>query len=109
MSMPEFPNLECLTKEQAINAILTSIAMEEAALSHIINAEGEKIQFALAYKCADLDKIIAVNESVGDLLEKVFDLQLVLKSKLRLTKSLIDCKDEKNPPKPKSDKPHYPC
>ena len=107
MSMPEFPDLENLTKEKAINSILTSIAMEEAALSHIINAEGEKIQFALTNKCRDLAQVVAVNDSVADLLERVFDLQLVLKSKLRLAKSFIDCKEEKRPDKFMPDKSHY--
>ena len=104
MSMPEFPNLDHLTKEQAINSILTSIAMEEAALSHIINAEGEKIQFALAHKNTDIDKVIAINESVSSLLEKVFDLQLVLKSKLRLTKEFISIAQTEDKP----EKPHKP-
>ena len=110
MSMPEFPNLENLTKEQALNSILTSIAMEEAALSHIINAEGEKIQFALANKCRDLDQVIAVNKSVSDLLERVFDLQLLLKSKLSITRSMMDPPEDKKPDRPyKPDKSRYPC
>jgi len=86
MSMPKFPNLECLTFEQAINSILTSIAMEEAALSHILNAEGEKVQYVLA-KCADIKDVIAVNESVACLVEIINDLQLTLKSKMRLALS----------------------
>ena len=113
MSMPEFPNLENLTKEQALSSIIASIAMEEAALSHIINAEGEKIQFALANKCRDVEQVIAVNDSVGELLERVFDLQLVLKSKLRLAKSLMDYDADKKPDNPfkpnKPDKPDKPC
>ena len=109
MSMPEFPNLEKLTRDQAINSILTSIAMEEAALSHILNAEGEKIQFALANKCRDIDKVIEINDSVAELLERVFDLQLVLKSKLRLTKSLLDKKEDKKHKPDKGDHHYRPC
>ena len=48
MSMPtliaDIPNVG---REDAINQILATIAMEELGLSHILNAEGEKIQFAL--------------------------------------------------------------
>ena len=87
--MPNFPKLDGLTLEQAINSILTSIAMEEAALSHILNAEGEKIQFALANRCTDLHKVIEVNESVTVLIDRVIDLQLILKSKLRLAKEFL--------------------
>lgn len=50
MSMPEFPTPNPdMTSEQALTMILSSIALEEVALSHIINAEGEKIQHVLHY------------------------------------------------------------
>ena len=49
MSMPIIttsPNP--ISMSQAVTDLLESIAMEETALSHILNAEGEKIQKALA-------------------------------------------------------------
>ncbi|MDR0287662.1 MAG: hypothetical protein LBI03_08185, partial [Clostridiales bacterium] len=88
MSLPEFPNSDdILTREQAINAILTSIAMEETALSHVINAEGEKIQYAIKNVQNNNDdesiqKLIEVNRSASCLLERVMDLQIVLKNKM---------------------------
>ena len=43
MSMPSFPpNGADMTQEEALTMIIASIAMEELALSHILNAEGEK-------------------------------------------------------------------
>ena len=96
MSMPEFPNLDCLTLEQAINSILTSIAMEEAALSHILNAEGEKIQYVLA-KCADINEVVKTNDSVKALIDSISDLQLTLKSKMRLALNYLPKKE--NPDK----------
>jgi hypothetical protein len=110
MSMPEFPNPDCiLTREQSINAILTSIALEEAALSHIINAEGEKIQYVLQnidlknfYH--DMDKILEVNESVSDLIEQITDMQLILKNKMRLAAKFL--KHERTGT---HDKPMTPC
>lgn len=49
MSMPELPKPNPdMTQEQALTMILSSIALEEVALSHIINAEGEKIQYILS-------------------------------------------------------------
>ena len=86
--MPEFPKLDCLTLPQSINSIQTSIAMEEAALSHILNAEGEKIQYVLA-KCADVEAVIKTNESVKALVDSISDLQLTLKSKMRLALSYL--------------------
>ena len=89
MSMPRFPNMDELTLEKAVNSILTSIAMEELALSHILNAEGEKIQFVLAQKCADTQAVIELNESVSALIDRICDLQLILKSKMRLAKEMV--------------------
>ena len=48
MSMPTFPEeVPALDREDLLNQILATIALEELGLSHILNAEGEKIQFAL--------------------------------------------------------------
>lgn len=50
LSNPNIPNISptvTLTRDDVINLLLSSIAMEELALAHIINAEGEKIQFVL--------------------------------------------------------------
>jgi hypothetical protein len=90
MSMPKFPDCsEILTRDEAINAILTSIAMEETALSHILNAEGEKIQHVLANKCASVCEVVTVNDSVAFLVEKIVDLQLILKMKMQLAKDFL--------------------
>lgn len=89
MSLPTFPNL-CppIKQEDALNMILTSIAMEEVGLSHIINAEGEKLQYALKYlKCKEpcgdhVDKLLDVNDSIKATLDTVMSNQVVLKSKM---------------------------
>jgi len=97
MSMPKFPRPEeILSRDVAINAILTSIALEEAGLSHIINAEGEKIQYILK-QCADAKTVLAVNESVNEMLDRVIDLQIVIKNKMRLAEKFL----VSNPPSTK--------
>ena len=99
MSMPSFPcREEILTRDEAINAILTSIALEETALSHIINAEGEKIQYIIADDCADVCKVLKVNESVTALVDKIIDLQFILKMKLQVTKSFLPVKGKEHCP-----------
>jgi len=107
MSMPEFPKLDELTLDKAINSILVSIAMEEAALSHILNAEGEKIQFVLAHKCVDVQKVIDVNDSVASMISKITDLQSILKSKMQLANEMLDKKSCRCMSFPQ--KPHRPC
>ena len=88
MSMPEFPkpNQDC-TQEQALTMILSSIASEEEALSHIIKAEGDKLQYILnqANCCQDsynIKDILAINKSITSLLEMVMQNQMILKSKM---------------------------
>ena len=121
MSMPKFPEQETiLSKDEALNAILTSIAMEETALSHILNAEGEKIQCAVKLMeqkkccngCIDMSEILRVNESVASLLEQITDLQIILKNKFRLAARLLPPEKRKpyGPEKPCSPKPpDKPC
>jgi len=77
-----------MTLENSLNMILTSIAMEELALSHIINAEGEKLQYVLGTLNESLgekpsvEEILAVNKSVKSLLDSVMHNQVILKSKM---------------------------
>ena len=88
MSMPSFPpNGADMTQEEALTMIIASIAMEELALSHILNAEGEKLQYILGTlpgtsPCACPNDVLAVNKSVTALVEAVTQNQMLLKNKL---------------------------
>lgn len=73
------------TRAQAITDIVTSVALEEAALAHILNAEGEKIQKIVA-DATTAEEMIAVNTSVEDMVKAVTQLELVLQGKLNLFK-----------------------
>ncbi len=109
MSLPEFPTPDpCLTREQAINMILASIAMEEIALSHILEAESEKIRYVL--ECLEhhdrnshIEKILEVNKSVSELVDAISDTQLILKKKMEKALDAL--------PKmcPQPCPPHPPC
>lgn len=88
MSMPNFPPIsEELTRDKALDMILASIAMEELGLSHIINAEGEKIQYIikkLDEECdPSSDELLAVNASVESLLQTVTEAQVILRGKMQ--------------------------
>ena len=85
-----------MTREQALTMIIASIAMEELALSHILNAEGEKLQYILGTlsgcrPCADMQDVLAVNQSVAALLDVVLHNQMLLKSKLEKALEAAGC------------------
>ena len=66
------------TREQAITDIIESVALEETALSHILNAEGEKIQKMVAIP----EMLLATNKSVESMVNAVSRLEMILHSKL---------------------------
>ena len=71
-----------ISTSQAVTDLIESIALEETALSHILNAEGEKIQAALAVACTDVSKLLEVNDSVTDMVHAISNLEIILKDKL---------------------------
>lgn len=92
MSMPK---IECtdIDKCCAASSLLQSIALEETAISHILNAEGEKLQKAVSIACGQKE-LIEINQSVESMVDKITSLEIVLKSKLDLIKPILDdCKD----------------
>ena len=81
MGMPEIRSSN-VTRSQAITDILQSIALEEAALAHILNAEGEKLQCAVSMDCITIDKLIEVNETVQSTMEAAAKFEQALQAKL---------------------------
>ncbi|WP_257145461.1 hypothetical protein, partial [Bacillus cereus] len=93
MSLPNIPNITpviTVTSEEAKNLLLSSIAMEEIGLSHILNAEGEKIQCFLKTKDVDLNSALLLNKSVNNTLKTVLKSQLLLQLKLEDVISMGD-------------------
>lgn len=89
MSMPK---IECtnISKCCAASSLLQSIALEETAISHILNAEGEKLQKAISlHDCSHKD-LLEINKSVEDMVDKITSLEIVLKAKLDLIKPILD-------------------
>ncbi|MGG4498798.1 exosporium glycoprotein BclB-related protein [Brevibacillus reuszeri] len=91
MSNPNIPNITptiTISRDDAINLILASIGMEELGLAHIINAEGEKIQFALGTLPGltggpvSLSDILAVNADVRNTLNTIINKEILLNNKL---------------------------
>ncbi|MEG1427507.1 MAG: collagen-like protein, partial [Oscillospiraceae bacterium] len=72
----------CDPYEGAVADLMESVALEQAGLSHIINAEGEKIQAMLAVPGVTAEQLLAVNKSVQDMTGSITKLEMVLQSKL---------------------------
>lgn len=82
MGMPVIVNSE-IGRNGAITDIIQSVALQQTALSHILNAEGEKIQYMLA-NAKDTDTVLETNKSVRNMVESITRLEMVLQSKLGL-------------------------
>jgi len=91
MSLPEFTEItdSSISREDAINQIIASIAMEELSLSHIINAEGENLQYALGTISgasgpnATIEEVLEINESTHRVLQDTLEHQTILRNKLQ--------------------------
>ncbi|WP_152657822.1 hypothetical protein [Oceanobacillus sp. CFH 90083] len=99
MSQANIPNITpeiSINRDDVINLLLASIALEELGLAHIINAEGEKIQYVLGTLAtspegiASLDDLISINESVQCTLETVLKKELLLQTKLKNVMDIIE-------------------
>ena len=72
-------------RQQAISDLYESVALEQTALSHIMNAEGEKIQKAVTFHVS-LTELIKINESVKNTTNAIIALEMILQNKLELFK-----------------------
>jgi len=72
------------TREQAITDLIESVALQETALSHIMNAEGEKMQAIIAMPNVTQVQLMELNDSIYQLLNSITRLEIILQSKLEL-------------------------
>jgi len=109
MSMPKFPSVpDGYTINDSIAQILTSVAMEEIGLSHIINAEGEKMQYVLGTlegqqqlpDAPTFEQILEMNDSVKDMLGQVSFSQMFLMGKMQAALNAYQDIPTPTPPTP---------
>lgn len=79
-----------ITEEAAVGNLLTSVAMEESALAHILNAESEKL-LSVVNHAQTSTELLAVNRSVEGTVRAVTQLELLLLAKLDLFRDAM-CK-----------------
>ena len=90
MSMPK---IECTNIDKccAAASLLESVALEETAISHILNAEGEKLQKIICMSTCSHHDLLEANKSVENMVEKITALEEVLKQKLELVVPILEC------------------
>lgn len=73
-------------RSQAITDLLVSVALQQAALSHILNAEGEKVQKILSLDQLTPETILQTNRSVEAMVNSISNLEAILADKIALFK-----------------------
>jgi len=105
--VPKQPNRPDL--EKTVIDLLESIALEEIALSHLLNAEAEKIQSFLCkfLECekADHMELISFNKTVNSTLSTIVMKEFLLLRKLETTLQITEeknfCKSDPKKKQPK--------
>ncbi|MDR3561292.1 MAG: hypothetical protein P4N59_07630 [Negativicutes bacterium] len=84
-TIPEMHKIPEIPLNNALSLILVSVALEEIGLSHIINAEGEKIQAIVhAVDCgkADPKELFAIDRNVNNVLRTIVKKEILLELKM---------------------------
>lgn len=90
MSQANIPNITptiTLTRDQVIPLLLSSIALEELGLSHILNAQGENLQYLLGTLpgitgTATISDLLVLNSSISTAVKAVTTKEMLLSMKL---------------------------
>jgi hypothetical protein len=100
MGMPNIPDIKPkieLCFEETVNLLLTSIALEELSLAHIMNAEAEKIQEVVKTPgCNKIDDLLCIDKSVEHMMRDVIKKEMLLEFKFENILDLIDDKKKKD-------------
>ena len=75
-----------MPRSQAITDLLVSVALQQAALSHILNAEGEKVQKILSFDGLTPETVLLTNRSVESMVNSISNLEVILTEKISLFK-----------------------
>lgn len=107
MSQANIPNigkLSSIKTDQTATLLLASIALEELALAHVINAEAEKLQFVLGKlkptktklspPKASASNLFTINASAERILQDVIKKEMLLQFKLENILDLLSTKPQ---------------
>lgn len=86
-NMTLYANWKTITpRDRAIIDLIESVALQETALSHILNAEGEKIQAMLKIDGITYEELLLLNKKATKLVSSITNLEIIFQSKLNLLK-----------------------
>ncbi|MEG1948609.1 MAG: hypothetical protein RR140_03500 [Clostridia bacterium] len=88
MSMPVITP-GTITRGEAVGNIIESIASQESGLSHILNAESEKIMAVVNNGASTAEDLLAINESVKNAISAITRLEMQLQAKLNMFNKTI--------------------
>lgn len=100
MGMPNIPDIKPkieISFEETITLLLSSIALEELSLAHIMNAEAEKIQEVVKLPgCNKMGDLICIDKSVERMMRDVIKKEMLLEFKFENILELLDDKKRRD-------------
>ncbi|MEG0979639.1 MAG: hypothetical protein RSE39_06355 [Oscillospiraceae bacterium] len=78
-----------ITRGDAVGDIIESVAIEEAAFAHILNAESEKLMAVINNSGASAEQLLAMNQSVKNTINAISRLEMQLQAKLDLFSNTV--------------------
>jgi hypothetical protein len=77
-----------VSREEAIVNLIESITLEEGAVAHIIDTQGETLKKFL--HCGrNTEELLQINRSINDTIKILLKLQMLLQSKLEYLKNIL--------------------
>jgi hypothetical protein len=74
--------------QQAVTDVIKAVAIEETALSNILNLESAIIQKA-KIDSANLEEFVSINESVNNIIRNITEVQITTQIKLQFVEELL--------------------
>lgn len=78
-----------ITRKDSIGNIISSMAEEESAIAHILNAESEKLEKVINNSTSTVEDLMAINRSVKTAVNTAIQFEMALKAKLEMFQSTI--------------------
>ncbi|MEG0513473.1 MAG: hypothetical protein RR653_12250 [Clostridia bacterium] len=78
-----------ITRGDAVGNIIESVATQEAAFAHMINAESEKIMAVVNNGAATPEQLLQINASVKTAISAISRLEMQLQAKLDMFNSTV--------------------